>query len=312
MSLTSFIMISMFEAVKSFQKPGWKDSGWMIVGALCLYNWYYVISRFIQAFSNPMQQNSGSCIRGTFLIACVIFGVATAPFALWVLITVWRIFVSFLLSLKDVPYFIKEQMPLIKRIWQVRGFKKYKLFGGFSFYIVMRTRVLAYLFAFFAVGIVTWFFIYKQKTYSWDYRKIRFYYGERIEPLTLVPGYYYTFTSSSQLYALVINGEKFSVGTEYIKDAYGRPMANPEKKDLYLSETWNIYVKDTTKINFGFYTEPIHQIFAQSFEMWKDKTEGTTISLTHYWQREGYENTQKNPSNNSSKSNKKNQKKNNK
>ncbi len=272
----------MYEAIRKFPNPKLNDSGWVIVGLISLYDWYYIISKTYNHFAHPTPMLSGDCIRGIYIFICLLVGIVTAPFAWWVLIIIYRIFASFLLSLRDIPDYVKQQWPLLKIIWSTSGYSKYKAFGNLALYIMLRTRVLAFLFAFITVGILTWFFVYKQYTYKWDYRKIRFYYGEQIEPVKFYPNTDYTFESSSHLFAIYMNGMRYSVGDEYIKDAYGRSMTNPEKKDLYLPDIWNVSFSDTAKVQFVFYSEPINQIFAQSFELWADKRKGRTITFgTH-------------------------------
>lgn len=269
----------MYEAIKKFPNPSIYDSGWVLVGLISLYDWYYVISKTVNHFTLPSKMMSGDCIRGIYIFVCIIVAIITAPYAWWIIILVSRIFVSFYLGLRDIPDYVKQQLPLLKRIWSTSGFLKYKAFGGLTLYVMLRTRVLAFLFAFISVGILTWFFIYKQYTYKWDYRKIRFYYGEQIEPIKFYPNTYYTFESSSLLYAIYVNGRMYSVGEQFVNDAYGRQKFNPEKKDLYLPDTWNIKFSDTVKVQFVFYTEPIHQIFAQSFELWANKQLGKSVEL---------------------------------
>lgn len=189
-----------------------------------------------------------------------------------------------IIAIKDGPKKIAHEVDIIKRIWDNRGFGKYSIFGGFSFYLKLRQRVLAFLFGFLCVGIVAWYFTFKQQEYEKTYWKVSFYYGEPTPRFIFKPNVPYTMKSGPDIYAITINGNRYVTG----KNSYWRQDEN-NLIPFEFPEKWNITFPETTYVHFNFYSEPINQIFSQSFELWAYKKEGVTIPpsvFMYEWQLE--------------------------
>lgn len=196
--------------------------------------------------------------------------------------------------LKELPNIIRNEIDIVKRIWANRGFGKYAIFGGLSFYLKLRQRVFAYFFAFISIGIITWFFAFKQHSYEKTYWKINFYYNEPLPSFTFKGNIPYTIKASEDLYGILINGRRYITGknTSYTGDA---PFMIP----LTLPKNWNITFPDTTIVEFMFYEDYISQIFSMTLEVWENKREGMMISPSQF----SYI-TSKETNNNKSKNNK--------
>jgi hypothetical protein len=201
-----------------------------------------------------------------FAVIMVVIGFILALVLAWFLI---KLLYVAIIGLPDV---IKNENDIIKRSWKNRGFAKYKLFGGISFYLKLRQRVFAYFFAFLAIGIVTWFFIFKQHTYEKTYWKINFYYKEPLPTFTFKPNKYYTIKTDADFYGIMINGNRYVTGksTSWTQD-------ENNKISLNLPKNWNIQFQDTTYIDFMFYSDHINEIFSQTLEVWEDVKDGYSI-----------------------------------
>jgi hypothetical protein len=197
-----------------------------------------------------------------FLILAIIVGIYLA----------WVILKYIYLLLKNSPQLISHEIEIIRRIWDNRGFGKYSLFGGLSFYINLRLKVLAYVFAFLCLGIVTWYFAFQQHTYEKTHWKINFYYNEPLPEFKFKANIPYTIKASEDFYGIIINGRRFITGknTSWTQDA-------PNKIPLILPKYWNITFPDTTYIEFLFYEDHISEIFSMTLEVWENKTESITV-----------------------------------
>jgi hypothetical protein len=176
------------------------------------------------------------------------------------------------LFIKDLPQTISHEIDVIKRIWDNRGFGKYSLFGGLSFYLRLRLRVLAYFFAFISLGIITWYLVFQQHSYEKTHWKINFYYSEPLPEFEFKANTPYTIESSVDFYGIIINGRRYITGknTSWTEDA-------PNQIPLTLPKYWNITFPDTTYIEFLFYEDYINKIFSMTLEVWENKKEGMTI-----------------------------------
>ena len=175
--------------------------------------------------------------------------------------------------LKELPKIINNEIDVIRRIWENRGFGKYAIFGGLSFYLRLRLRVFAYFFAFICIVIITWFFAFKQHTYEKTYWKINFYYSEPLPQFKFKPNIPYTIKASDDLYGIYINGHRYITGknSSWVED-------EQFKIPLTLPKHWNISFPDTTYVDFLFYEDYISQIFSMTLEVWENKQEGMMIS----------------------------------
>lgn len=207
------------------------------------------------------------------------------PFALIILLAaviVFFIMAFYTLSLlytflKELPNLIRKEVDIIQRIWANRGFGKYAIFGGLSFYLRLRLRIFAFVFAFLSLGIITWFFAFKQHTYEKTYWKINFYYNEPLPEFIFKPNISYTVKSSVDFYGIIINGRRYVTG----KNTYWEGDV-PNKINLTLPQHWNISFPDTTSIEFMFYEDYISQIFSMTLEVWENKREGYMISPSQF------------------------------
>lgn len=194
------------------------------------------------------------------------------------------IFELVLIIVKEGPRYIQNEFYLIQRIWDNRGFRKYSLFGGVSFYFKLRQRILAYFFAFASISVVAWYFAFKQYEYEKTYWKVNFYYGEPIPTFTFKPDVPYTIKTGPEIYALVFNNNKYVVGRN---SSWGQD--KDYKISLYIPEKWNITFPETTQVEFQFYSEYINKIFSQSFEIWANQKEGFSVDpslFVYEWQKE--------------------------
>jgi hypothetical protein len=176
-----------------------------------------------------------------------------------------------------LPQIISHEIDIIKNIWNNRGFSKYSLFGGLAFYLKLRQRVLAFFCAFLSIGIVTWYFAFKQHSYEKNYWKVNFYYNEPLPAFTLKPYIPYTIKAGPDFYGVIINGQRFVTGknTSFTFD-------DPYKIPLTLPNYWNVTFPDTANLEFMFYEEPINEFFSMTLEIWENKKEGPTINPSQF------------------------------
>jgi hypothetical protein len=212
---------------------------------------------------------------GGQIMDIILWPVAVAVLIIAVVIA-WTAVQSFFaqayLFIKDLPQTIRHEIEVIKRIWDNRGFEKYTLFGGLSFYLKLRTRILAYFFAFISLGIITWYFVFQQHSYEKTHWKINFYYSEPLPEFKFKANTPYTIESSVDFYGIIINGRRYITGknTSFTGDA-------PNMIPLTLPKNWNITFPDTTYVEFMFYEDYINKIFSMTLEVWENKKEGMTI-----------------------------------
>ncbi|MBZ0201577.1 MAG: hypothetical protein K8I03_01020 [Ignavibacteria bacterium] len=247
----------------------------LIVGGASQYGIYWGITYILNIFNTVGNAYSlGGKLFSVllFFVALMIVsvGVRTFPIFWWKIV---RIIYLFLVS---SPEIIRNETDIVRRIWQNRGFGKFRLFGGFLFYFRLRQRVIAYFLAFLSIGITTWYFAFKQHEYEKTYWKVHFYYGEPIPEIVFKPNVSYTFESSADLYAIYLNG------TEHIVSKYMKLEENPRVLSLIFPEKWNVKFPDTMHVEFLFYADHINEIFSQSFEVWADKEEGLKLTYNDF------------------------------
>lgn len=228
--------------------------------------------------------NICSTIEKTYSTGGKIFSVLLVPVAVWAVFVGLRVFPAFwwkvirltYLFVISFPETVRNEIDILRRIWLNRGFGKFRAFGGLAFYFKLRQRVAAYFLAFLSIGIVTWFFGFKQYEYEKTYWKVHFYYGEPMPEFVFKPNVSYTFESSADLYAVYING------TEHIVSKYMDLHQNPRVLSLIFPEKWHIAFPDTTRVKFIFYADHINEIFSQSFEVWAYKEEGLRLTYNDF------------------------------
>ncbi len=243
----------------------------------------YISYRHISNFGDIM---AGTYSTGGKIINVILWPVAVIVVVIAAVIVIYlviQIFKFLYIAIPETPGIILHEAEIIKRIWNNRGFGKYSLFGGFVFYAKLRQRVFAYFFAFLSIGIVTWYFAFKQHEYEKTYWKINFYYNEPLPIFKFKPNIPYTIKAGPDFYGIIINGSRYVTGknTYFTKDI-------PNKIPLTLPDYWNITFYDTTQVEFMFYEEPINQIFSMTLEVWEDEAEGTPIypsEFTYEWQK---------------------------
>ena len=248
-----------------------KALGYLVVSAIVEYL-SYLSYRHITHFSEIMKH--------TYSTGGEILNVVIWPFALVMIpigfilaiILIWSFIKLLYFGFRDLPEVTVREIDIIKRIWNNRGFGKYTIFGGLSFYLKLRQRVFAYFFAFVSIGIITWFFIFKQQSYEKTYWKINFNYREPIPTFIFKPNKPYTIKSDADFYGIIVNGNRYITGknTSWTQDEYN-------KIPLDLPKNWNITFKDTTYIEFMFYSAPINEIFSQTLEVWEDVKDGSLV-----------------------------------
>lgn len=235
----------------------WGDFLYFILGALSQYGVYWGIMYCYNIYdivgtSYSFMGKMFSSFLILVAVGAVIFGLYIFPF-FW-----WSVFKHIYLFLVALPKYILNEFYVIKRIWENRGFGKYSLFGGFMFYFKLRQRIVAYLFAFISIGIVAWYFTFKQHTFEKDHWKIKFYRNEPLPTFLFKPNIPYTVETSTYTRSILFNFIEY------------------EKIDGF-TETWNITLKDSTYVFFNLESHAINEIFSQSLEIWENRKEGMTV-----------------------------------
>jgi hypothetical protein len=243
--------------LEDIQDKPFETIGWALLGALSQYGIYWSIMYWLNISDHMATTYSvaGKMFSVLLLFASIgfiIIGFIILP-SFW-----WELFKIIIIVIASLPEVVKKEIIIIKQIWKNRGFQKYKIFGGFIFYFHLRQRILAFLLAFISLGIITWFFAFKQQTYEKTYWKIKFYQNEPLQTFTFKPNIPYTIKTSAYMNSIFINFD------EYVK--------------MYdFAEVWNITFPDTTYINFNFYSAGINELFGQTLEVWENKAEGEKI-----------------------------------
>jgi len=183
---------------------------------------------------------------------------------------------SLYIIVKEAPNVIRNEAVVLRQIWENRGIGKFQLFGGLSFYLHLRQRVVAYLLACLSIGIIAWYFVFTQHEYEKTYWKIHFYRNEPTPEFIFKPNISYTFESSADLHSILLNDY------QYIVSKYMDLEDNPAVLSLIFPDKWHVKFPDTTRVQFIFYTDPINEIFSQSFELWADKEEGLKITYNDF------------------------------
>jgi len=212
---------------------------------------------------------------GGQLLDIILWPVAVIVLVLAIIVGIylaWVILKYFYIFFTNLPQLVSHEIEVIQRIWDNRGFGKYSIFGGLSFYLRLRLKVLAYVFAFLCLGIITWYFAFQQHTYEKTYWKINFYYSEPLPEFKFKANLPYTIKASEEFYGILINGSRYITGknTSWTQDT-------PNKIPLTLPKYWNITFPDTTYIEFLFYEDHISEIFSMTVEVWENKREGATV-----------------------------------
>jgi len=261
----------------------------------------YISYRHVAHFSEIMKH--------TYSTGGEILNVVAWPFAIVMIVVgfilsiilIWFFLKMLYFGFRDIPSVIVNEFHIIKRIWANRGFGKYTLFGGLSFYLKLRQRVFAYFFAFISIGIITWFFAFKQHSYEKTYWKINFYYSEPLPTFTFKPNKPYTIKTDADFYGIIINGYRYITGksTSWTQD-------ENNKISLNLPRNWNITFQDTTYIDFMFYSDHINELFSQTLEVWEGVSNGSTILPSQFAYNKKIETNKLNKNKNSK--NKKNKK----
>lgn len=191
-------------------------------------------------------------------IVSIIMAFYTIYFLFIFMIRIPKLIKKGVVVIKGMPELIKRKSDIYKRIWNNRGFSKYKMFGGMTFYLKLRLRILAFFLAFISLSLTAYFFTFKQKTYEKTYWKIKFYQKEPIQTFIFKPNIPYTIKTSAYTNSLFINYEEYE---------------NPNG----FSEIWYITFPDTTYVNFNLYSAGINELFGQTLEVWENKAEGEKI-----------------------------------
>lgn len=245
----------------------------------------YISYRHISNFGDIM---AGTYSTGGKIINVILWPVAVIVVVIAAIIVIYLVILIFkflYIAIPEVPGIMRHEAEIVRRIWDNRGFGKYSLFGGFAFYAKLRQRVFAYFFAFLSIGIVTWYFAFKQHEYEKTYWKIHFYYNEPTPEFIFKPNTSYTFESSADLYSIWLDNR------ECIVSKYMEIKDSPRVLSLLFPNKWHVKFSDTTQVRFIFYQDPINQIFSQSFEIWAGKEEGLKITYNDFI----YEGVKKNP-----------------
>lgn len=243
--------------LEDFQDKPFETIGIGLLGALSQYGIYWSIMYWLNIYEHMANTYSfaGKIFSISLLfvsIGFIIIGLRFLPHFWWELLKLIIIIIT------SLPEVVRNEIIIIKQIWKNRGFRKYKLFGGFIFYLHLRQRILAFLFAFISLGIIAWYFSFKQQTYEKTYWKINFYKKEPLQTFMFKPKIPYTIKTKAYTNSILINCIEY------------------EKPDGF-TEVWYITFPETTYVYFNFYSAGINEIFSQSLEIWENKSEGMKV-----------------------------------
>lgn len=176
---------------------------------------------------------------------------------------------------KQLPQKLKYELEILKLIWNNRGFGKYALFGGFTFYFKLRQRILAFFLFGLSVALLAYGFYFKFKDYHRTYWREKVFYGQSpLNIYTLLPNKTYTVKTELMLHLIKIENSKQMVYFPIDKERYLR-------HEVPIPQEWNITFGDTTKLTLAaaFFTSPsLSQLFeTYDLEIWEDLKNGQKL-----------------------------------
>ena len=182
--------------------------------------------------------------------------------------------------LHELPERLQHEFDIWKRIWANRGFGKYTLFGGLTFYLKLRLRILAFFLLGMSIFLLAYGFHTRYTNYKRQYWREKVFYGQSLQEIyTLLPNTPYTIKTSLMIFYMKIENSKQMVYFPIDKNLYLQHMID-------IPNEWNITFTDTTQLSFGvyYYTSPdLTEIFETSdFEIWENVRNGRTLDTTYF------------------------------
>ena len=230
------------------------------------------------------------CLVSAILALCLL---VPACYAMGIYIILLVKFLKLLFVwLWNLPERLRHEFDIWKRIWANRGFGKYTLFGGLTFYLKLRLRVLAFFLLGMSVFFLAYGFYINFTNYKRDYWHEKVFYGQTPEDIyTFLPNIPYTVKTSLMIFYIKLENSKQMVYFPIDENLYLQNMID-------IPNEWNITFTDTTHLSFGtyYYTSPdISELFETTdFEIWENVRNGRTLDTTYFRQFTPLEVYQKN------------------
>ena len=163
--------------------------------------------------------------------------------------------------IKDIKLHYRHFINTIALIWNNRNKFPYSIFGGFYFYLRLRSKIISFLFlfAFFFLIFVKCYDYYRH--YHRTYWKHSFFPGQDVGEYTFLPNKYYTISTNDNISAVLINKLLYEID-------YKTP----------LPHLWNIKFTDSVSFSMWIYYDPIKNAYTPlTYEIWEDKKAGADL-----------------------------------
>jgi len=258
-----------------------EEAKWLILNSIALLAEIFFVYLIIH-FWDLMGSVFFAFTKISFLLIVIFSALVSlcllipASIAIWMYIKLLTKF-SFLLVVwfKQLPQKLKSELEILKHIWNNRGFAKYSMFGGFTFYFKLRQRVLAFFFLGLSITFLAYGFYSKFKDYHRTYWREKVFYGQSpLNIYTLLPNKTYTVKTELMLYLMKFENSKQMVYFPIDKERYLR-------QEVPIPREWNITFGDTTKLTLAaaFFTAPsLSQLFdTYDLEIWEDLKNGQNL-----------------------------------
>jgi hypothetical protein len=222
----------------------------------------------------------------SFLVICLIAAIIAiclivpAMQALWMyLMLLARFFIILTEWFKKLPERIKWEVKIWRQIWSNRGFGKYKLFGGISFYLKLRLRILAFFCFGMSFLLLSYGFYFNYKQYHRQYWIEKVFYGQApLKIYTFLPNIPYTIKTKLMIYYFKFENSKQMVYFPIDENLY-------KNYQIPIPHEWNITFGDTTQVSMGtcFFTSPaISELFdTYDLEIWENLRGGETLDTNY-------------------------------
>lgn len=204
---------------------------------------------------------------------------------------------------KELPQKINYEVRLLRNIWENRGIGKYRLFGGIGFYIRLRMRVFAFIFALVFFVSTSYFLYSKYRDFQPTHWVEKVYHNSKVRTFVFKKDIPYTISlHGAEVDYIFVNGYYFcGQGSNVIPNAYTITLKQFRPNDIF-----NIKFPEETHFAIKLRTEMVvNDIVSEKYEIWENKEEGQKYHYKFFDYRSYLDNSSNKQNQDNSKQNKK-------